>query len=462
MTQTNRYTIFGALFGLLFPIISTLLDLYAQQLSFNVQNILQVQSVQPLHWIINTAPLFLGVFARIAGRRQDAITTKVDELTSLNELLGAAYHDRVKAELETKKALAAERQARESEQEEKKALDELSASLKQLFQGIPVGVAAYGHANNVISTNKAFEDFIDGSQETRAALDQEIRGLGKNALAVEVTLELNSTVKYAVLGRIEMVGLKETSHWILLTDLTVKKAKEAQLIQASKLTTLGELAAGTAHELNQPLNHMKLVALNIKKLLLTSPIDTETVIFKLDAMTASVSRAAKIVDHLRTFGRTAPTSMQPVSVGKAVTGALTLLNNVLTQNDIDIDVNIGADLPMILGVESQLEQVFINLISNAVDAISDVNPDERSVSVEGVCQDSHVCVVIRDTGGGMSNVDLAKVFEPFFTTKAEGKGTGLGGSISYGIVSSFGGTISAANWDNGAEFTLVFPALEPS
>lgn len=194
MTQTNRYTIFGALFGLLFPIISTLLDLYAQQLSFNVQNILQVQSVQPLHWIINTAPFFLGVFARIAGRRQDAITTKVDELTSLNELLGAAYHDRVKAELETKKALAAERQARESEQEEKKALDELSASLKQLFQGIPVGVAAYGHANNVISTNKAFEDFIDGSQETRAALDQEIRGLGKNALAVEVTLELNSTV----------------------------------------------------------------------------------------------------------------------------------------------------------------------------------------------------------------------------------------------------------------------------
>ncbi|MBT4853369.1 MAG: hypothetical protein HON38_01360, partial [Halieaceae bacterium] len=338
MTQKNRYTIFGALFGLLFPIISTLLDLYAQQLSFNVQNILQVQSVQPLHWIINTAPFFLGVFARIAGRRQDAITTKVDELTSLNELLGAAYHDRVKAELETKKALAAERQARESEQEEKKALDELSASLKQLFQGIPVGVAAYGHANNVISTNKAFEDFIDGSQETRAALDQEIRGLGKNALAVEVTLELNSTVKYAVLGRIEMVGLKETSHWILLTDLTVKKAKEAQLIQASKLTTLGELAAGTAHELNQPLNHMKLVALNIKKLLLTSPIDTETVIFKLDAMTASVSRAAKIVDHLRTFGRTAPASMQPVSVGKAVTGALTLLNNVLNQNNIDIDV----------------------------------------------------------------------------------------------------------------------------
>jgi hypothetical protein len=103
MTQKNRYTIFGALFGLLFPIISTLLDLYAQQLSFGVQNILQVQSVQPLHWIINTAPFFLGVFARIAGHRQDAITTKVDELTSLNERLEAAYHDRVKAELETKK-----------------------------------------------------------------------------------------------------------------------------------------------------------------------------------------------------------------------------------------------------------------------------------------------------------------------------------------------------------------------
>lgn len=462
MTQKTRYTIFGTLFGLLFPIISTLFDLHSQQLPFSVQNILQVQSVQPLHWIIDTAPFFLGAFARIAGRRQDAIATKVDELTSLNERLEAAYHDRVKAQLETKKALGAEREARKSELEEKKALDELSASLKQLFQGIPVGVAAYGHANNVISTNQAFEDFIDGSQETRAALDQKIAGLGENALAMEVTLELSSTVKYAVLGRIEMVGLKETSHWVLLTDLTVKKAKEAQLIQASKLTSLGELATGMAHELNQPLNHMKLVALNIKKLLLTSPIDSETAILKLDSLTASVSRAAKIVDHLRTFGRTSPTSMQPASVGKAVTGALTLLSNVLNQNNVDVDVNIDADLPLILCVESQLEQVFINLIGNAVDAISDVSPDERMVWVEGVCQDSHVCVVIRDSGGGMSDVDLEKVFEPFFTTKAEGKGTGLGGSISYGIVTSFGGTIRADNWEKGAEFTLVFPAMEAS
>ena len=131
MTQKTRYTIFGTLFGLLFPIISTLFDLHSQQLPFSVQNILQVQSVQPLHWIIDTAPFFLGAFARIAGRRQDAIATKVDELTSLNERLEAAYHDRVKAQLETKKALGAEREARKSELEEKKALDELSASLKQ-------------------------------------------------------------------------------------------------------------------------------------------------------------------------------------------------------------------------------------------------------------------------------------------------------------------------------------------
>jgi histidine kinase len=154
--------------------------------------------------------------------------------------------------------------------------------------------------------------------------------------------------------------------------------------------------------------------------------------------------------------------MQPASVGKAVAGALTLLSNVLNQNNVDVDVNIDADLPLILCVESQLEQVFINLIGNAVDAISDVSPDERMVWVEGVCQDSHVCVVIRDSGGGMSDVDLEKVFEPFFTTKAEGKGTGLGGSISYGIVTSFGGTIRADNWEKGAEFTLVFPAMEAS
>ena len=114
-----------------------------------------------------------------------------------------------------------------------------------------------------------------------------------------------------------------------------------------------------------------------------------------------------------------------------------------------------------MGVENQLEQVFINLIGNGIDAIAESSPADRLISVSANLQGDTVGISIRDTGGGLTDIQLEKLFEPFFTTKEVGKGTGLGGSISYGIVTGFGGNITASNWEQGTEITLSFPISQP-
>ena len=118
-----------------------------------------------------------------------------------------------------------------------------------------------------------------------------------------------------------------------------------------------------------------------------------------------------------------------------------------------------SNLPPIRAVESQIEQVFLNIMGNAIDAICDAAPSRRVIAVEGGYDGVAVNVLVRDTGGGMSDTQLEKLFDPLFTTKEVGKGTGLGGSISYGIVTGFGGTINASNCDQGAEIAVSFPAF---
>jgi len=127
-----------------------------------------------------------------------------------------------------------------------------------------------------------------------------------------------------------------------------------------------------------------------------------------------------------------------------------------------MSTQIPADLPLVRAQEGPLEQVLINIISNAIDAISSTSPAERLINLEASSTTTDVTIVIKDTGGGMSQHELNNIFVPFFTSKAVGDGTGLGGSISYGIIKSFSGHISATNGAEGAEgaaITIVLPRL---
>jgi histidine kinase len=265
---------------------------------------------------------------------------------------------------------------------------------------------------------------------------------------------------------------------LIFTDITQQRRTEAelrskqmQLIQSSRMATLGEMAAGVAHELNQPLNNIGLLSARVsRRLARRQSLDAEDAVFlkdKLTTMQEQVARAAKIIDHLRVFGRAEPAPLTAVDVDGAVKGALTLLGEQLHLHDIYLDVDIPSDLPRVRGDPSRLEQVLINLIVNArfaLDSHGDhlkASGETKRLSIRAESGEIHggdaaVLIHVEDNGPGMTDDVAARVFEPFFTTKEVGTGTGLGLSISYGIVREFGGILSVHTAPGeGARFTIA-------
>ncbi|MFH1116804.1 MAG: ATP-binding protein [Pseudomonadota bacterium] len=252
-------------------------------------------------------------------------------------------------------------------------------------------------------------------------------------------------------------------------DVTERLEKHAKLIQASKMATLGEMATGIAHELNQPLNVIRLGCDYLRKTVKTgrslTPEDLEKVSAELDA---NVDRAARIINHLRQFGRRADQSMSPIDINEPIRSVFTLLGTQLEHHSIRWTLDLKEDLPQILGDGNRLEQVFINLVLNSRDAIlsrvgSKDAPRETTdklVTIRSSHEMERVVVSVSDTGAGIPEPLRARVFEPFFTTKKTGEGTGLGLSISYGIIKEHNGTIEIdTSQTQGTTFRLTFPAL---
>jgi C4-dicarboxylate-specific signal transduction histidine kinase len=251
-------------------------------------------------------------------------------------------------------------------------------------------------------------------------------------------------------------------------DVTERLEKHARLIQAGKMATLGEMATGIAHELNQPLNVVKLGCdyLN-KKLKACHYVSIEDLSQVTAELSGSVERASKIINHLRQFGRKADNTMAPLDINMPIRNVFNLLGSQLEAHQIGWRLDLGDHLPQILGDSIRLEQVFINLILNAKDAIlkhernlpSEIK--EKTVTIRTFIEDDRVVVTVADSGSGIPESIRNKVFEPFFTTKKTGEGTGLGLSISYGIIKEHNGTIEiVAEHKQGATFRLTFPGLK--
>jgi PAS domain S-box-containing protein len=251
-------------------------------------------------------------------------------------------------------------------------------------------------------------------------------------------------------------------------DVTERLEKHARLIQAGKMATLGEMATGIAHELNQPLNVVKLGCdyLN-KKLKACHYVSIEELGQVTAELGGSVERASRIINHLRQFGRKADNTMMPLDINMPIRNVFNLLGSQLEAQEIEWHLDLADDLPQILGDSIRLEQVFVNLILNAKDAILKHKksfPDEiteKTVTIRTLMEDERLVVTVADTGSGVPESIRNKIFEPFFTTKKTGEGTGLGLSISYGIIKEHNGTIEIiAEQKQGATFRLTFPALK--
>ena len=244
-------------------------------------------------------------------------------------------------------------------------------------------------------------------------------------------------------------------------DITQTKISQAQVIHASKLATLGEMATSVAHELNQPLNVIRLAAGNCRMRLGQHEGDKELIDLKLERIEQQTARAAAIIDHMRMFGRKTNEEASELRVCQVVRNTLDLVGEQLRLSDIEVELNLPAEDYSVLGHSIQLEQVFINLVTNARHAILENSTNTKKIKISVKQVRKNIVVSLQDTGGGISEKIKQRIFEPFFTTKAIRQGTGLGLSISYGIVRDMNGTINVQNTETGAEFEITLPTFEP-
>ncbi|AZF19408.1 PAS domain-containing sensor histidine kinase [Pseudomonas sp. R3-52-08] len=244
-------------------------------------------------------------------------------------------------------------------------------------------------------------------------------------------------------------------------DNTEVRRAQQQLTQSAKMATLGEMATGLAHEINQPLNVMRMAVVNVLKRLGNGDVQVDYLTEKLQRIDAQVQRAARVVDHMRVFGRRSEVEQQPFDPAHAVEGTLSLLSEGLHGKGVEVKLIQADGSVQVTGYADQLEQVLINLMVNARDALLSLKqkqPDLRPwIAVHTEHDSRHVRIWVEDNGGGIDPRLLERIFEPFFTTKPIGVGTGLGLSVSYGIVENMGGRLSVSNGEHGARFCVELP-----
>lgn len=265
-----------------------------------------------------------------------------------------------------------------------------------------------------------------------------------------------------------IVGLKDSLGRIanvtsIREDVTERKHVEAQLAQVAKLSTLGEMASGLTHELNQPLNIIRMAADSCLILMEENAIDEAHQKQQLEAISGQTERMAEIINHMRIFSRKDRVEVESFDPSASMRAAVRLVSEQLRLSEIEMSTSIPATCRPVLGHPLRLEQVVINLLNNAKDAVLERrNRTPRSQGkMELALLDDRktdsIRIEVADTGGGIASNVIEHIFEPFYTTKEPGKGTGLGLSIVYAIVTSMGGTISAVNTKHGARFVVSLP-----
>jgi histidine kinase len=253
---------------------------------------------------------------------------------------------------------------------------------------------------------------------------------------------------------------------VAVTDITEMMEKDAQLVQAAKMKTLGEMSAGIAHEINQPLNAIKMGS---EYLSLLIERDREVTVEQIRDMATEISqqvdRATDIINNLRAFGKKSGLVMERVDMNEPIRGVLSIIGRQFSIQRITIRLELDERLPLVKGHNNRLQQVFFNLLNNARDAIQEKMETQPGmwgdILVRTYASEGRVYVSFSDNGSGISEAVRNKVFEPFFTTKQTGKGMGLGLAITYGIVRDYGGTITIdSRPDEGTTFILSFPGVE--
>ncbi len=254
---------------------------------------------------------------------------------------------------------------------------------------------------------------------------------------------------------------------LAVTDITEMVEKEAQLIQANKMTALGRMSACVAHELTQPLTAVKMGSEYLKMLIKKADsISEQDLLTAISQFDDQVNRGTAIINQLRAFGRKPDFVKEiiQININKCVTGVLSIINQQLRLQNIQVKLDLDENLPFILFRDNLMDQVLFNLLTNARDAIMQKKENDYEktyrhvIAIRTLTEDSRVAVVISDTGIGIPEHARDRVFEPFYTTKEADKGMGLGLSIIYGIIKDFNGKVDVQSVEGkSTSFKLSFP-----
>ena len=247
-------------------------------------------------------------------------------------------------------------------------------------------------------------------------------------------------------------------------EISRVNSQQQLLVQKSKLESIGELSAGLAHEINQPLGGLSMGLDNILIHTNEGNLDKKYLRKKINTLFDDVERIQKIIEHVRLFSREQDNlSIEKISVNEVIESALSLVSKQLNNHNVKLEVTMPDTTLYTLGNKFRLEQVILNLLSNARQAVGEKSEQMSSssyvknISISMTEKPSDIIVSITDNGVGIEKSIISKIFNPFFTTKSEKKGTGLGLSISYGIISEMQGTIDVKS--NKGEFTTVTISL---
>jgi PAS domain S-box-containing protein len=259
-------------------------------------------------------------------------------------------------------------------------------------------------------------------------------------------------------GTLEAVGV--------IMDISERKAAAEQLLQADKMASLGRMIAGTAHELNQPLNFIKMAASNLRENAVRDRMEADRFLPKLENILAQVERASAILLQMRIFGRIPKESPYPINVKTIVDAVVMMVAPQLELDGTQVEVTEKGEAVHVQALPVLLEQVLLNLLLNANDAIraryGAGNAAEGRIKITVKRSNKLAVINVEDNGVGIPSNVLLRIFDPFYTTKAPKDGTGLGLSISYGIVSDLGGVLRAKSNRNGARFTIELPLADPA
>ncbi|MGN6691655.1 MAG: sensor histidine kinase, partial [Sphingopyxis sp.] len=250
-----------------------------------------------------------------------------------------------------------------------------------------------------------------------------------------------------------------------IQDVTARKLTEEALNRArselaymARVTALGTLTASIAHEVNQPLSGIITNASACLRLLAADPPDVEKAQMTAQRTIRDGNRASEVIKRLRAMFTNAPTAFEQVDLHNAVREVLALSAGEMRSSGVLLRTDLAAECASVRGDRVQLQQVVLNLILNAIDAMRAVNDRSRLLYVETRDEGQHICLSVRDAGTGLDDADIERLFDAFYTTKAKGMGVGL--AISRTIVENHGGRLSAApNADHGATLTCYLPVI---